>query len=123
MTLDQILNAYLTAQVTLAGGRVYTDNAKQGCSRPYVVIVGVSDVEDFTLSGHNGLWESHRQISCFADSGAAARAVEQQVVVALKAWSAEGIHSVRIEDRYTVSDEISTLFHRAVDVEILHEGE
>lgn len=123
--IDGTLNAYLTNHAGLAAlisGRVYTDVAEQDTPKPYCVILSLGEVEDRTLTGHSGAFEIRRQVSCFAVTGVAARAVEAQVVAALKAWSAEGVAGVFIEDRYSAPTEQEDLFHRAVDVLIKYQG-
>ena len=124
--IDGALCAYLSAYpglVALVGDRVYADAAQQGTPKPYCVIVGVSDIQDRTLTGHSGAHEIRRQISCYAARGHDARMVEAQVVAALKTWRGSGVAGVFIEDRYTVPTEDENLFHRAVDTLILYSEE
>ena len=116
MNLEGILNAYLSAYpglVALVGDRVYSVEAQEDVAAPYCVHFPTSDIPDHHLAGPSGLREVYEQVSCFAETGAAAGAIAAQVDAAIKAWAASetSVGPVRRINRFLLKEPDVGLIH------------
>jgi hypothetical protein len=86
MELEEALTAYLfdyPGLVSLIGDKLYPDELPQGVNLPAVIYSKVSDVKQHTLVGQNRLERPMFEFSAFAGSKKAARAVANQLKLAL----------------------------------------
>lgn len=67
------------AVAAIAGDRVYSMLAPQGERRPCIVFVRVSEIEDATLKGAQGIAQSRVQIDCWAETPDQANALAEAV--------------------------------------------
>jgi hypothetical protein len=84
--IDECLYTYLSTYaglVALVSTRIYPDELPQGCTLPAVVYLLVSDVKDHYLTGQCELERPIYQFTVIAATGAAARAVANQLKAAL----------------------------------------
>ncbi|QRN84840.1 DUF3168 domain-containing protein [Clostridia bacterium] len=86
MELEEALTSYLLAYpgfTALIGDKLYPDELPQGIKLPAVIYSKVSDVKEHTLVGQNRLERPMLQFSVFASTKTAARAIANQLKIAL----------------------------------------
>ena len=86
MELEEALSAYLLdypGLIPLIGDKLYPDELPQGVNLPAVIYSKVSDVKEHTLVGQNQLEKPMIEFSAFAGSKKVARAVANQLKLAL----------------------------------------
>jgi hypothetical protein len=94
----------------------------QGILTPYVVYQTIDDLPDYAHDGLVTLRHPRVQVSSYAASLAAAKAINTQVVAALTAWPAANaeIQSVMIENVISLYDSATGPFATITDFVIQH---
>lgn len=85
----------------------------QGTLVPYVVFQEIDDIPEYSHSGRNSLRHPRMQLSSYASSLGAAKAINVQVLEALETWSSV---QVFIENIIPMYDPATALFAVIVDM-------
>lgn len=107
-------HAGLTALVV---SRIYPIKANQSATYPLLVYQRISNSQYNGLSGSSGLANSRYQISAYADTYASARAVADQVVLAMAAATVTSILKSRIDTDF---DDVSDKYRVILDFSVWH---
>ena len=117
-------HAGLTALVT---NRIHFDEAPQGTSFPYVVILDVSNVIPVDLKGELDIEQPNKHFNVYASTRAEALVVARQLRAALAAWVTPGLQRARrLSERIVNINDDEGMVHAcfaALEYEITHEKE
>lgn len=80
------LFAFLSAQGTSAGARIYPNTLPQGVTLPAMRYFQVSDPPEHTQSGRSKLRHPRWQLDCYADTYLAARTLAGQVIAVIDGY-------------------------------------
>lgn len=100
---------------TLVSGRVYDAFMPQGPTLPLVTFTQVSGLRDYVMGNQSGLVEARFQVDSWALTASGARALAEQVRLALSNWHGES-DTVSVDWSEIVNEtrffEDETLYHR-----------
>ena len=116
MSIKEALNTRLS---TLAGGRVYANEAPQKATSPYVVWTTVAERRVRSLTGFSGTTRSWFQVSCYADSKAAVEELADQVVNQVEPWQSAQVQAAWV-DNATDGKEQDYPYHVHLDIIVVH---
>lgn len=125
MTFSEALSAYLKAYaglLALVKSRVYPILGRQKGEAPYIVWSIDDDDRSYSHDGFSGASETRVELSCYAATVDAAKAVAVQAVLALEAWSDSdtAIGAAFQETASDFWDDEAELFYVQVQFKVQH---
>jgi hypothetical protein len=93
----------------------------EGTVKPAVTYQRISSTRTSCMVDDDGIVRARFQISTWADTFASARAVIDQVRLAMQRWSTSGVQDTYIIGEYDLYDEAALLFGAAIDAEVVYE--
>jgi len=131
MIIEEALYAYLTnyAELTaLVGDRIYPVILPQNTTLPAVTFQRISGIREYSQSGPSGLAHPRFQFSCWAEKYEEAKAVAEQIRLALEGYKgmmggSDGVRvdAIYVEDDHDIYDPETKEYHVALDAIIWHE--
>jgi hypothetical protein len=127
MAVADVLRSRLTSFAGLAAlvsTRIQPGVASQNTARPYVTYQTISEVRDYGMGGGIGIVFARYQFDVFAESYDAARAIVDQLRLALDFWaspsSSPEIIVVTVENVIDGYEPDTGYFHPVVDFLVTH---
>jgi hypothetical protein len=100
--------------VALVSTRIYPLVAPQNATKPYITYSRISTQREYSYSGYSNLQRVRFQISCYAETYAAAKAIAIQVMAAVEAWTA--VQAAFVENQTDLFEKETKLYHVPVDI-------
>lgn len=125
--IEDAIRTILTTAATAAGSRIALDIVPEQTARPYVRIQQLGGAVLLAQDGAAGMREYSFQVSAFASTGAAARALIEQCRTALHMYKgtvgADVIQIIHARSEVTVQFEIeAAIYHASMDFEAGYVG-
>lgn len=112
------LSTFAPLTALVPGSKIMAVVAAQGIVVPYVVWQEIDDIPDYSHDGRNSLRHPRVQVSSYASSLGAAKAINTQVMAALETWPAANadVQKVTVENIIPLFDSATVLFAVITDV-------
>jgi len=105
----------------LVATRIYPLIMPQGVTHPAVTYQRISSTRESCMVDDDGIVRARFQVTTWAATFASARAVIDQVRLALQRWSTSGVQDTYIIGEYDLYDEAALIFGAAIDAEVVYE--
>jgi hypothetical protein len=121
--MEEALRAILTGSSALTAlvpaGRINWGAHPQGVAQPYITMMVVSDTENMTMDGPDGLSQGRVQVDCYAPTYAMVKQVSRAVRAVLDGYRGGGFqlveHDATRDSREGGSNEAERLFRVGLD--------
>jgi hypothetical protein len=104
---------------TLAGGRVYPNEAPQNVTTPYIVWTTIADTRMRSLTGFSGTSKTWFQVSCYHTGKNTVETLAKQVVNLVEPWQTAQIQAAWVENA-TDGKEKDYPYHVHLDIIVVH---
>lgn len=119
MSIETELYTYLSTYAgltALVSTRIYPLVAPQKIQEPYCTFQKISSSRQYSHGGYSGLQRPRMQVTCYAPTYEAAKAISVQVIAAVEAWpGAANIQATFVENETDLYNPDTELYQVPVD--------